>query len=69
MGVMCTNWCARLLAGMMTLVCARRCRVCGGRMRYEHFRPPITVKDGVSGVVAKCPKCGRVEVVVCRRGP
>ena len=64
-----TWWRDWLLDGLMNLFCARRCRVCGGRMRYEHFRPPITVKDGVSGVVAKCPKCGRVEVVVCRRGP
>ena len=47
----------------------RRCPQCGGKMEVEHFHPPIFVKDGASGVRARCTVCGHVEVLFCRMGP
>ena len=58
----------RIMDGLATVFCAKRCKVCGGRMRFEHFHPPEFVCDGVSGMRAKCPACGHTELVSCRLG-
>ena len=63
-----TNIFERVMDGLATVFCAKRCKDCGSRMRIEHFHPPAYVTDGVSGVRARCPKCGHTELVSCRLG-
>ena len=57
-----------VMDGLATMFSAKRCKDCGSRMRIEHFHPPVFVTDGVSGVRARCPKCGHTELVSCRLG-
>ena len=59
----------RVLDGLTKLFGIHRCPMCGGRMKVEHFHPPFFVKDGVSGIRARCLACGHVDVLFCRSGP
>jgi hypothetical protein len=62
------TWFERLSDGLTNLLGIHRCQKCGGKMKVAHFHPPIFVKDGVSGIRAKCRACGHVEVLFCRVG-
>ena len=63
------DWLERLSDGLVNQLGVRRCPQCGGKMEVEHFHPPVYVKDGASGIRAKCSTCGHVELLLCRNGP
>lgn len=63
------TWLEWLSDGVTNLLGIHRCPKCGGKMEVEHFHPPIFVKDGTSGIRAKCLACGHMEVLFCRVGP
>ena len=63
------TWFEQLSDGLVNMLGVHRCPKCGAKMKIEHFHPPIFVRDGTSGIRAKCTACGHVEVLFCRMGP